>query len=593
MMREAITQFERLTGVPTVELGATAISPDGRWLAATGSEARSVCFWDLTTGLQTRTVPLGFGGLGVPLAFSSDNRLALLDAGCRLLVVDPAKDVRAQVVVDLHSPVATRWHPDCAVEGRPETAALGGCHGDGPPCLAWSPCGRKVAVATRCGLYGQVLVASGQAVWLAALGDSAPEAMSYSSNGLWLGVGYGDGRAAVLDQRAQVVVEPFDCHLTQAPALAWSPDGRTLATGGGERTVWLVEPASGVVGQHQLEVTANDKMSRGHRWHDWVMALAFSPAGERLAVGFGDAQVCLFDLVKEAVVGPPHSGAVDQIAAVGFTSDGLVWVDQWGMCVVADPLDGAVRRHFLVVDLGTGELDQLQWHSGGHLLVMAWWGWVVLFDSAAGRVKLHDVGVQLRVGAMELGPAGDCLVVVTCDYQVKLFDLTADLELYPRDAGEVLVTKRFAAHEQDYWSKFKVEWLTATRPVVDIDLADGWRSAAAGVEEDRRALERRVTAKHPLTGKLCSFADPVLDVDWTTPMAWSPDAAMLALATNDCSVRLYTPDGFPAGYWLELLPDKGSYCVRDPLTGSIVSQSAGAQAYYQHWCSAPDGSGAG
>jgi WD40 repeat protein len=88
------------------------------------------------------------------------------------------------------------------------------------------------------------------------------------------------GSAASCRARTREVTTKKSRHIRRAharpwTALAFSPDGRTLATG--ERgSVWLWDT---VTGQEQVKIVANRR---------WVHSVAFSPDGKLLAIG-GDA----------------------------------------------------------------------------------------------------------------------------------------------------------------------------------------------------------------------------------------------------------------------------------------------------------------
>ena len=72
-------------------------------------------------------------------------------------------------------------------------------------------------------------------------------------------------------------------HSATVNAIAFSPDGTMMATGGDDRTVIMWETVSG-------------KSRRTLKGHDLtVTSLAFSPDGDLLAVGSGNASVILWD----------------------------------------------------------------------------------------------------------------------------------------------------------------------------------------------------------------------------------------------------------------------------------------------------------
>ncbi len=93
--------------------------------------------------------------------------------------------------------------------------------------------------------------------------------------------------------------------------MAFSPDGKTLASASRDQTVRLWD----VVTRQPL-----GEPLRGHSAA--VLGVAFSPDGKTLASASGDQTVRLWDVARRQPLGEPLRGHSDAVVGVAFSLDG-------------------------------------------------------------------------------------------------------------------------------------------------------------------------------------------------------------------------------------------------------------------------------
>jgi WD40 repeat protein len=290
-------------------------------------------------------------------------------------------------------------------------------------------------------------------------------------------------------------------HKEAADALAFSPDGRLLASGGGRGEVKIWDLAS----TQQLHCLTN----KG----GWILALAFSPAGDWLAVSTGSG----IRLWKTTTWQPEDSVlvATQRTESLCFTRDGQRLlasnVDDYGVWEVKDTLR---------------EIDPLEntpWYSPGqHASAVSSDGRVFVHPRSQAGVVLNDLVTgesltlwksgSVRARALALSPDDQWLAHAQTQGEVRIhrFDPRRGLGHPPAESLNL-----------------------DTREAYALAFSPDSRLLAVGGDNGRIELWETETwqKQETLMGHLNGISD----------LAFSPDtnAAVLASTSTDGTVRLW------------------------------------------------------
>jgi len=394
--------------------GAFALSPDGRIVAAARpAEGSAAGEEDLVTlrDAATGKVLARVGGPVQPLAWNNSLNLAFAADGRTLACGGQDGSMRNgtyppfALLID----VPTR-------QVRPKL--------DGGGNVAFSPDGSLLATGA---VFDEVKV------WETASGRQRsripvwPNALAFAPDGQTLATVDGSHKVpgeiglwdAASGRRRMVAFR--DAHAKGISAVAFSPDGMMLATGGFDATVKL------------WDVPTGRELARfiGHAGQ--VRGLAFARDGRTLASGAYDGVVKLWD-ISAVLYGAPIRGNHHGALSVAFSPDGKVlatggWDTQWpaspGIVKLWDAATGAELR--VIRDLNQKVLA-LAFSPDGSTLVTGGGdlqrydapGEVKLWDVASGRARLLLGGLGGAVTGLAFSPDGKTLA--TASRQAVLWD---------------------------------------------------------------------------------------------------------------------------------------------------------------------------
>ncbi|WP_437299721.1 pentapeptide repeat-containing protein [Sorangium sp. So ce426] len=332
----------------------------------------------------------------------------------------------------------------------------------------------------------------------------------------------------------QVQAELVSGHTSDILAIAWAPDGKHLASAGGDNTVLLWDTDTG------------NELARLVGHSNSVTAVAWHPDGKRLASAGGDNTVLLWDTGTgnelARLVG--HSAAV---RAVAWHPD--------GKRLASAGNDNTV----LLWDTGTGnELARLvghsaavravAWHPDGKRLASAGNdNTVLLWDTGTGNELARLVGHSAAVTAVAWHPDGKRLASAGGDNTVLLWGPDTGNELARLEVHSPWVIavawhpdgKRLASVGYD---NTVLLWDTDTgnelarlegqlRGVSAVAWhPDGKRLASAGYDNTVLLWDQGTGNE---LARLVGYSNPI------TAVAWHPDGKRLASAGIDGTVLLW------------------------------------------------------
>ncbi|HLO33844.1 MAG TPA: TIR domain-containing protein [Anaerolineales bacterium] len=324
-------------------------------------------------------------------------------------------------------------------------------------------------------------------------------------------------------------------HTDAARSLAFSPNGKILASGSDDNTIILWDVATRKPIAEPL---------RGHT--DFVLSLAFSPDGKTLASGSWDSTVILWDVATGQKIGQPLRGHAKgkNVNSVAFSPDGKMLASASDDATII-LWDVATHQQLgKPLQANTGSVISATFSPDGKMLASGGWDNAIILWDLATRQPIGGplTGHYQPVNSVAFSPDGTLLASGSDDNYIILWDvathqLLAWLVKHTDDVNKVAFTSDGKTLISSSFDNTLIRWDVASRTLIGQPLTGQLDLITVAISPDQNIIASGggdgtiilwdLSAPPPIGRRLLKHTD------WVHSVAFSPDGKMLA--SSSCS----------------------------------------------------------
>ncbi|HLO85643.1 MAG TPA: ribosome assembly protein 4 [Nostocaceae cyanobacterium] len=362
--------------------------------------------------------------------------------------------------------------------------------------------------------------------------SSSVYSVAFSPNGKQLASGSADNSIKIWDIATGQQLQTLSGHSSLVYSVAFSPDGKKLVSGSGDKRIKIWNTTTG----KQLQTLS------GH--FSLVYSVAFSPDGKKLVSGSKDNSIKIWNVATGQQLQTLSSHSV---LSVSFSPDGKKLAS------------GSEDKSIKIWDTTTGkQLQTLNGHGSSVLSIsFSPNGKKLAFGSADSNIKIWDInagkalqtlsGHSSSVQSITFSPNGTKLASGSWDKSIKIWDTTTGKKLQTLSGHSSIVFsvsfspdgKKLASGSFDKSIKI---WDTATGQqlqtlsdhsnfVFSVSFSPDGKKLASG------SFDKSIKIWDTTTGKLLQTLSN--HSSFVLSVAFSPDGKKLASGSADNSIKIW------------------------------------------------------